>query len=71
LCAGWGAIVFPISRLQLFKLHITGDDHHPQLGKVFDLLSRGLLKTAGPRPAMVSDQSPGGGAYYVNKEAND
>jgi hypothetical protein len=51
LFAGCGAIVFPISRLQLFKLHITGDDHHPRLGKVFDLLSRGLLKAAGLRPA--------------------
>jgi hypothetical protein len=71
LFAGWGTIVFSISRLQLFKLHITGDDHHPRLGKVFDLLSRGLLKTAGHRPAMVSDQSPGGGASYANKEADD
>jgi hypothetical protein len=51
LFAGCGATVFPISKLQIFKLHITGDDHHPRLGKVFDLLSRGLLKAAGLRPA--------------------
>jgi hypothetical protein len=63
-----GSIVFPISRLQLFKLHITGDDHHPQLGKVFDLLSRGLFETAGLRPAMVSDQSPGGATLTLIKK---